>query len=129
MLSLKARVALVRSLAPGETAGYGRAFLAARPTMLAVVTIGYADGLPRALPARGGRVLLHGVSCPMVGRMCMDQLLVDVTDAPPVNAGDVATIIGRDGDACIPVEEVARRCDTISNEILSRLGCRLALQW
>ena len=59
----------------------------------------------------------------------MDQLLVDVTDAPPVTAGDVATIIGRDGDACVPVEEVARRCDTISNEILSRLGCRLALQW
>lgn len=129
VLSLKARVALVRSIAPGETAGYGRAFLAVRPTRLAVVTIGYADGLPRALPARGGRVLLHGVSCPMVGRMCMDQLLVDVTDAPPVTAGDVATIIGRDGDACIPVEEVARRCDTISNEILSRLGCRLALQW
>ena len=129
VLSLKARVALVRSIAPGETAGYGRAFLAARPTRLAVVSIGYADGLPRTLPARGGRVLLHGVSCPMVGRMCMDQLLVDVTDAPPVTAGDVATIIGRDGDACIPVEEVARRCDTISNEILSRLGCRLALQW
>ncbi len=128
VLSLKARVALVRPLAPGESAGYGLAFTAARPTKLAVLAIGYADGLPRCLPRQGGRVLLHGVSCPMVGRMCMDQLLVDVTDAPDVTAGDTATLIGRDGDGCIPVEEVARRCGTISNEILSRLGSRLALR-
>ena len=82
VLSLRARVAAVRLLAPGETAGYGRAFTAKRPTRLAVVAIGYADGLPRSLPRQGGRVLVRGVSCPMVGRMCMDQLLVDVTDAP-----------------------------------------------
>ncbi|MGN0983477.1 MAG: serine racemase VanT catalytic subunit, partial [Gemmiger sp.] len=128
VLSLKARVALVRALAPGESAGYGLAFTAARPARLAVLAIGYADGLPRCLPQQGGRVLLHGASCPMVGRMCMDQLLVDVTDAPAVTAGDTATLIGRDGDSHIPVEEVARRCGTISNEILSRLGSRLALR-
>lgn len=127
VLSLKARVAAVQTLAAGETAGYGRAFTAGRATKLAVLTIGYADGLPRCLPARSGRVLLHGVSCPMVGRMCMDQLLVDVTDAPAVAPGDVATLLGRDGDAAIPAEELAARCDTITNELLSRLGPRLGI--
>lgn len=129
VLSLKARVALVRTLALGASAGYGLAFTATRPTRLAVLTIGYADGLPRCLPQQGGRVLLHGVSCPMVGRMCMDQLLVDVTDIPAVTAGDVAILIGRDGADCIPVEEVARRCGTLSNEILARLGSRLGLRY
>ena len=127
VLSLRARVALVRTLAPGEDAGYGRAFTAKQKTRLAVVTIGYADGLPRELAARGGRVLIRGVSCPMVGRMCMDQLLVDVSGAPDVVAGDVVTLLGRDGAAMIPAEELAERCGTITNELLSRLGGRLGI--
>ena len=129
VLALKARVARVRRLAPGETAGYGRDFVADEERVLAVVTIGYADGLPRSLSDHGGRVLLRGVSCRMVGRMCMDQLLVDVTDVPEVSAGDVATLIGQDGNERIPVEELARCCGTISNEILSRLGSRLPLRF
>lgn len=124
VLSLRARVACVRTLRPGDRAGYGLAFQAERETRLAVLTIGYADGLPRALSQQGGRVLLRGVSCPMAGRMCMDQLLVDVTGVPEVRAGDVATLIGRDGDQVIPAEEVAERCGTITNELLSRLGKR-----
>ncbi|MCI8329720.1 MAG: serine racemase VanT catalytic subunit [Oscillibacter sp.] len=127
VLSLRARVACVRTLRPGDRAGYGLDFLAQRETRLAVVTIGYADGLPRELAKRGGRVLLHGVSCPMAGRMCMDQLLVDVTEAPEVRAGDIATLIGRDGRAFIPAEETAERCGTIANELLSRLGTRTVL--
>ena len=127
VLSLRARVAAVRLLAPGETAGYGRAFTAKRPTRLAVVAIGYADGLPRSLPRQGGRVLVRGASCPMVGRMCMDQLLVDVTDAPNAAPGDVATLLGTDGSAAIRAEELAARCGTITNELLSRLGSRLGI--
>ena len=125
VLSLRARVACVRELSPGEGAGYGLAFRAERPTRLAVLSIGYADGLPRELAQNGGRVLLHGQSCPMAGRMCMDQLFVDVTDVPNVCPGDVATLIGRDGELTIRAEEVARRCGTITNELLSRLGTRL----
>ena len=124
MLSLRARVACVRTLRPGDRAGYGLAFQAERETRLAVLTIGYADGLPRALSQQGGRVLLRGVSCPMAGRMCMDQLLVDVTGVPEIQAGDIATLIGRDGNQEIPAEEVAERCGTITNELLSRLGKR-----
>ena len=125
VLSLRARVACVRELAPGQGAGYGLAFQAERKTRLAVLAIGYADGLPRALSQNGGRVLLRGQSCPMAGRMCMDQLLVDVTGAPAVCPGDTAVLIGRDGPLEITAEEVAGQCGTITNELLSRLGRRL----
>ena len=124
-LALRARVASVRTLVPGEGAGYGLAFHARRETRLAVVTIGYADGLPRSLPQKGGEVLLRGRRCPMAGRLCMDQLLADVTDVPGAAAGDVVTLIGRDGEEEIAAEEVAARCGTITNELLSRLGPRL----
>ena len=125
VLSLRARVVCVRRLRPGECAGYGLAFQAERDTVLAVLSIGYADGLPRELAENGGRVLLHGRSCPMAGRMCMDQLFVDVTDLPGVCSGDVATVIGQDGAQRISAEEVSRRCGTIANELLSRLGGRI----
>lgn len=128
VLSLRARVASVRPLRPGERAGYGLAFQARQETRLAVVTIGYADGLPRQLPQQGGRVLIRGAFCPMAGRMCMDQLLVDVTALPDVQAGDVVTLIGRDGAQELRAEELAARCGTITNELLSRLGRRLELQ-
>ena len=127
VLSLRARVTCVRTLAPSEGAGYGLAFRADQPRQLAVVAIGYADGLPRSLPQQGGEVLLHGMRCPMVGRMCMDQLLVDVTGLPCVTPGDTATLIGADGQQQIRAEDVARQCGTITNEILSRLGARLPI--
>ncbi len=128
-LSLRARVAALRTLPAGEGAGYGLAFRAGGDTKLAVVTIGYADGLPRMLAQAGGEVLIRGARCPMAGRMCMDQLLVDVTGLPQAAPGDVVTLIGRDGGAEIRAEEVAARCDTITNEMLSRLGNRLPIRY
>ena len=125
VLSLRARVACVRGLEAGDTAGYGRAYQAERETRLAVVTIGYADGLPRELAQRGGQVLIRGQRCPMVGRMCMDQLLVDVSGVDGVQEDDVVTLIGRDGAEEIRAEAVAEACGTITNELLSRLGPRL----
>ncbi len=125
VLSLRARVASVRHLEPGDAAGYDLAFHAHRKTRLAVVTIGYGDGLPRDLPQRGGEVLLRGRRCPMVGRMCMDQLLVDVTELDTVAPGDVVTLIGRELGQEIRAEAVAEQCGTITNELLSRLGARL----
>lgn len=123
VLSLQARVALVRDLPQGAAAGYGLAFTARRPTKLAVLTIGYADGLPRGLT--GGHVLLHGRLAPIVGRICMDLTFADVTDLPMVEAGDIATLIGTDGGQTITALDLARQSGTISNEILSRLGTRL----
>ena len=125
VLSLRARVAEVRRLSAGEHAGYDGAFTARRPTYVAVVTIGYADGYPRALSGGRGGALVRGQYAPIAGLVCMDQLLLDVTGIPGVAAGDMVTLIGRDGDCALPAEAVARAAGTISNELLSRLGPRL----
>lgn len=125
VLSLYARVASVRTLQPGESAGYGMAFTADRDMKVAVLSIGYGDGLPRSLSCGNGRVLIDGCSAPVLGRVCMDQTLVDVSLIPGVTQGDVAVLIGRSGTDEITAGELAFRCDTITNEILSRLGSRL----
>ena len=127
VLSLRARVASVRELAAGDAAGYGLAFSAERPTVLAAATVGYADGLPRSLGERGVQVLVRGQWAPVVGRLCMDQMLLDVTDIPGVRPGDVVTIIGRDGANAVRAEDLAEQCGTITNELLSRLGKRPGL--
>lgn len=108
---------------PGAGAGYGLAFVAQRPTQVAVLTIGYGDGLPRSLT--GGEVLLGGRRAPIIGRICMDQTLVDVTDLPAVQPGDEAILIGSAGQETITAYDLARQTDTITNEILSQLGTRL----
>lgn len=125
VLSLKACVALVRIVPSGESVGYGRTFTAAKETMVAVLPIGYADGLPRSLSYGNGEILLHGRRAPIIGKICMDQLMADVTDIPNVKPGDVATLIGSDGQETISAEQVADQAGTITNELLSRLGARL----
>lgn len=125
VLSLKARVACVKQLHKGETAGYGQAYTAEKRRKTAVVSIGYADGVPRALSGRG-KVLVNGYKAPMIGRICMDQLLIDVSDIPHVSPGDEAVLIGSSGTEQITAGEFARMTGTISNEILSRLGTRLS---
>lgn len=125
VLALRANVALVRTVPAGESAGYGRLFIAQRETRLAVVTIGYADGVPRSLSCGKGSVLLRGRSAPIVGSVCMDQLTVDVTDIPDVERGDTATLIGRDGPAEITAAQAAMDAGTIPNELLCCLGGRL----
>lgn len=125
VLSLYARVALVRTLSAGESAGYGLMFTAARLTRLAVITIGYADGLPRDFAARGGQVLINGRKAPVVGLLCMDQLFADVTAIETVKCGDIVTVIGHSGEAELSAEAVAVQCGTITNELLTRLSARL----
>lgn len=124
VLSLKARVAQVRELPAGEGAGYDWQFTAQRPSRIAVLTIGYADGLPRSLSCGAGSVLLHGKRAPVAGLICMDQTLVDVTEIPHVSPGDKAMVIGKNGDLEITAAQVAEWAGTIPNEILSRLGER-----
>lgn len=125
VLSLKARVAAVKELAPGDSLGYGRAFTATRPTRIAVLAIGYADGIPRSLSGSQAAVLIHGKRAPVIGMICMDQMMVDVTEIPETRAGDVSTIIGQDGTEVISAEQMAAAAGTIANEWLSRLGTRL----
>lgn len=123
VLAIKARVAMVKHVPPGEFVSYGKAYAAKEMMITAVVTIGYADGLPRNL--NHGHVLIHGQKAPIIGRICMDQLIVDVSDLANVQTNDVVTIIGKDGSERITSEEVAEKSGTITNELLSRLGSRL----
>ncbi len=125
VLSLKARVALVRTVEKGEDVSYGREFTASKTSKIAVAAIGFADGVPRSLSSGKGSVLIKGRRAPIAGRVCMDQLMVDVTDIPDVKRGDVVTLIGTDGGETRRAEDVAEEAGTITNELLSRLGARL----
>ncbi len=125
VLSLKARVASLRTLHPGETAGYAMAFTAGKEAKIATVTVGYGDGIPRALSGGKGQVLIHGRFAPIIGRVCMDQTLVDVSQVPDVQPGDMVTLIGKSGDQEITCADMAKAAGTISNEILSQLSVRL----
>lgn len=125
VLSLKARVASVRALYAGESVGYGLAFTADHDMQVAVLSIGYADGLPRELSCGNGSVLIGGQRAPIVGRICMDQTLIDVSQLSDVKQGDTAVLIGVSGSEQITAGELAGKCHTIANELLSRLGSRL----
>ena len=115
----------MKDLFQGEAAGYGLQFVAPQDTRIAVVAIGYGDGIPRSLSCGVGSVLIQGIKAPIVGRICMDQMLVDISDIANVKAGDVAVVIGQSGDEKITVCDLAEQTETITNEVLSRLGQRL----
>lgn len=125
-LSLGARVEHVCAVAPGQGVGYGPAYTAQGERRVATVSIGYGDGVPRVLGEGTGRVLVRGKSAPIVGLVCMDRLHVDVTGVPGAKQGDAVLLLGRQGGEEITVGELAKRADTIPNEIFSRLGPRLA---
>lgn len=120
-LSLKTRVELVKTVPAGTGVSYGHICVTERETVVATLCAGYADGVPRLL-SNCGSVLIHGKRAPIIGRVCMDQMMVDVTDIPDVEVGDVATIIGSDGDAVVSVDEVASEAGTISYEILCSMS-------
>lgn len=124
-LSLSARVVQVKPMEKDIPVGYGRHFRMPAKGKMAVIAMGYADGLPRSLSDRGGEVLIHGQRAPIAGRICMDYFMADVTHINEVTAGDTATLIGEDGDETIRAEDLAQKCGTITNELFSRLGSRL----
>ncbi|MDE7183228.1 MAG: serine racemase VanT catalytic subunit, partial [Lachnospiraceae bacterium] len=127
VLSLKAQIVLVRNIKAGERVGYGRAFVADRDSRIAIVSIGYADGFSRILSGKGQNVLIDGQPAPIVGRICMDQLAVDVTKLSDVCVGMIVTLIGRDGNEEITAPAVAEQTDSITNELLSRIGMRVVV--
>ncbi len=125
VLSLKSQIVLIRKLQAGDSLGYGRAFIADRDSQIAILSIGYADGLSRKLSCGNGEVLIHGNRVPIVGRVCMDQIAVDVTDIQEVAVGDIVTLIGRDGNEELLAAQVADSSETITNEWMSKMGARL----
>ena len=124
VLSLKARIACVKQLHKGEAIGYGFTYKARKEMRIAAVSIGYADGIPRELSNKGF-VLINGIRADIAGRICMDQLMVDVTGIQGVSYGDEVIFIGKSGDSEIFAADLANSIDTISNELLSQLGNRL----
>ena len=125
VLSLKTKVVLIRFVPQGESVGYGRTFVADRDSVIAILSIGYADGFRAACPIGPAMVLINGGCAPIVGRICMDQLAVDVTDIADVEAGMTATLIGYDGGKEIAAPVVADDAGSITNELFSRMGSRL----
>lgn len=125
VLSLKSRVVLIRKVVAGESIGYGRSFTTGRDTRIAILSIGYGDGFPRNLYGGKGNVLINQYVVPVVGRICMDQLAVDITDAEGVSVGDIATLVGAEGHDELSAPAVADSSGSISNELLCRMGARL----
>ena len=124
VLSLKARVASIKELPAGESAGYGLTYTADSTRRIAIVSAGYADGIPRSL-SNCGEALVRGRKVPIIGRIYMDQLTLDVTDVPEILPDDEVVFIGSSGKYRLTAENMAEKTGTITNEILSRLGSRL----
>lgn len=104
-MELHSVVINIKTIHEGDTVSYGSTYVATKPTVIATIPVGYADGYPRLLSGKGS-VLIHGKRAKIVGRVCMDQFMVDVTDIPDVSIGDNVTLIGKDGDDCITCEEI-----------------------
>ena len=124
VLALKAKVVLIREISRGETVGYGRTFRAERNSRIAILPIGYGDGLPRNLSGKAMvRICTHLL--PVIGRICMDQLAIDLTGADDVSVGDTAILIDNAENSPLLAPNVAALSGSISNELLCRLGARL----
>ena len=123
-LTWKARVSWVGSISETEGVSYGLTYKAPRQTHIATVQVGYGDGYPRVLSGVG-EVLIGGVRYPIIGRVCMDVSVVALSDTANVSVGDEVVLIGKQGDAEITVDEIARRARTISYEILTQIGSRV----
>jgi alanine racemase len=124
-LALKSRVARVRTLPGGASISYGRTYVTEEPTRVALVPVGYGDGYHR-LASNRGAVLVQGKRAPILGRVCMDQFVVDVSDIPEVQLHDEVVLIGRQGTGHIPAEEVARWTETINYEVTTSLLPRVS---
>lgn len=125
VLSLKVHISQIKELYAGESAGYGLRYVAKEHRRIAILPIGYADGIPRALSCCHGSVLINGKQAPIIGSICMDQMLIDITGISDVTTESIAVIIGRSGTLERTAYDLAEECKTITNEIVSRLGDRL----
>ena len=123
-MSLKTRVSFLKNVAPGSALSYGRTFVAERDLVVATLPIGYDDGLGRGMSNRG-EALVRGRRTHLVGRVCMDQCLIDVSNVPDVAVGDEVVLYGRQGDEQIEIEDVAEMLDTIPQEIVCAVGKRV----
>ena len=120
---------LVRELPEGHGVSYGRTEILKRPTKVATLSCGYADGYPRQISGKGAEVLIHGQRCPLLGRVTMDLIMVDVTDLKePAQPGDEVVLLGAQGDQAISVMDLAKMADTIAWHIFTGMTRRVERQ-
>ena len=124
VMSLYSHVVHVKEVPEGVTVGYGATYVTRRPTRIGTIPVGYADGYPRILSNRAS-VLIRGRRAPIIGRVCMDQFMVDVTDVPEVSVGDVVTLIGRDGEETLSVEEISEMAGSFNYEFVCDVSRRV----
>lgn len=124
ILTWKSRISYVKEVGAGFTVGYGSTFVSDGPMRIATIPAGYADGYPRALSNKG-RVLIHGKSARILGRVCMDQFMVDVTEIPEAKTGDEVILVGRDGTEQITVEELAAMAGSFNYEFVCDISKRV----
>lgn len=123
-LELKSIVSYLKTVPKGSPIGYGATFVTQKETKVATVSIGYGDGYPRALSNKG-YALVRGKKAPIIGRICMDQFMMDVSDIPEIQQGDTVTLIGKDQNEQITVEELAELAGTFNYEFVCDLGKRI----
>ena len=123
-MSLRSHVSFVKTLPAGTPVSYGCTYVTPKDSVIATVMAGYADGVPRLL-SNCGEVIIRGIKAPIVGRVCMDQFMVDVTHIPGVCSGDVVTIFGTDGESSITSDEVAAKARTIGYELICGITARV----
>jgi alanine racemase len=124
-MTWKTRITLIRDMPAGHGISYGRTFITKVPMRIATLAVGYADGYQRHLTNKGAEVLIHGQRCPVLGRVTMDQILVDVTGLPEVREGDEVVLMGRQGGEEILAAELAQKAGTIAWEIFTGVGRRV----
>ena len=123
-MELKTHVIYVKDVGPGVGISYGGTYITDKPTKVATIPVGYADGYSRNL-SNHGRVIIHGQYAPILGRICMDQFMVDVTDIKDVKQGDIVTLLGRDGATYISAEELAEWSHSFAYELVCTIGKRI----
>ena len=123
-MEIKSHISYLKDVSPGTAISYGGTFVATKPMKVATIPVGYADGYPRQLSGKGW-VLIHGQKAPILGRVCMDQFMVDVTDIPDTRSGDEVTLIGRDGNEVITAEELGELSGRFSYEFICCISKRV----
>lgn len=124
VMSVKATISHLKEVPEGFSVSYGREFISKRPSKIATIALGYADGYPRPYAPKG-KVIVNGVKAPLAGNICMDQCMIDVTDVPDVKTGDEVIIMGSDGKNTILADDIAKATGTINYEIICAFGQRL----
>ncbi|MBE6672146.1 MAG: alanine racemase [Ruminococcaceae bacterium] len=124
VMHLRSHITQIKPLPAGTPISYSCTYVTEKETTVATVCAGYADGLPRHLSGKG-YLLVHGKKAPILGRVCMDQLMIDVSDIPEAKKGDTVTVFGVDGKSYLSADEIARICDTIGYEVITGIDRRV----